>query len=62
MAALMVRGKLVGLIDGPSIVLEVKGQERTFPLEVSVTLDWVQKHMDGPVTVLLKDGRVVQVS
>ena len=62
MAAQMLRGTLVAVVDGPKMILEMRGQERSFPLDVDITTDWVQTKMDSPVTVLVKDGRVVQVT
>ncbi len=62
MATQILHGRLVGIVDGPRFILEVRGEERSFPLAIELTLDWVQKHLNGPVAVLVRDGRVVEVS
>ncbi|MBI4299300.1 MAG: hypothetical protein HY666_06040 [Chloroflexi bacterium] len=57
----IVRGKFVGVTQGPAMILEVKGEERSFPLSIDLSLDWIQSHMDTNVMVMLRDGQVVEV-
>lgn len=56
-----IAGTLVGVRDGPTIVIEVKGQVRKFPLHCKLTVDWAYSHMDKKVTCLLEDGKVTKV-
>jgi hypothetical protein len=61
MSGQFVRGTLVGVVDGPAMILEIRGEEKKYPLEVSLPLSWVQKNMDQQVTVVIKGGRVIEV-
>ena len=54
-------GTLVGVRDGPVIVVDVRGEEKKFPLGCELTVDWVYSHMGSRVMCLLKSGKVVQV-
>ncbi|MBI2872200.1 MAG: hypothetical protein HYY00_03305 [Chloroflexi bacterium] len=58
----LLRGKLVAVVDGPAMVLEVRGQERQLPLVVSVALPWIAENMDKVITVLVEDGKITQIA
>ena len=57
----ILRGKLLGVVRGPAIILEIRGEEKKVPLEVDPPVSWVQEHMDSEVMVVVTDGRVVEV-
>jgi hypothetical protein len=57
----IVAGKLLGVADGPVVLIEVRGEERGFPLDCQLTVDWVQSHMGKPITCMVTDGRVTEV-
>lgn len=61
MANSMVRGVLVGVVDGPKMIIEINGQEHTYPLGTDLTADWVMGHMDQQVIARVSDGRIVEV-
>lgn len=56
-----VTGTLIGVRDGPVIVIEVRGQQSKFPLDCEVSIEWVFAHMSRMVTCLVEDGRVTRV-
>lgn len=55
------KGILHGIADGPVLVVEVRGEEMTYPLDCDLTLEWIQTHMGKQVTFLLDEGRAKQV-
>ena len=57
----IVTGKLMGIVEGPIMLLESKGGEKGYPVDIPLTFAWVQTHMEQSVTVLVRDGRVVEV-
>lgn len=57
----LITGNLVGVRDGPIIVIDVKGEEKKFPLDCPLSVEWVLCHMDKSVICLVEDGRVKQV-
>jgi len=57
----IVVGTLVGVRDGPVIVIEVRGQERKFPLSCELTVDWVYSHMNKTIVCFVEDGKVTAV-
>ncbi len=56
-----ITGTLVGVRDGPVIVLEIDGQEKKFPLACDLTVNWVYSHMEKQVMCLVEDGKVTQI-
>ena len=56
-----VTGTLIGVRDGPVIVIEVRGQQSKFPLDCELSIEWVLSHMNKMVTCLVEDGRVARV-
>ena len=58
----ILRGKLLGVVRGPAIILEIQGEEENFPLTVNPPVSWIQEHMDTEVTVVMTDGRVVEIT
>ena len=56
-----VTGALIGVRDGPVIVIEVRGQQSKFPLDCELSIEWVFSHMNKMVTCLLEEGRVTRV-
>jgi hypothetical protein len=61
MAAEVVSGKLIGVRDGPVIVIEVLGQQNKFPLDCEVSVEWALSRMNTMVICLMEDGRVTKV-
>ncbi len=59
--ASMMRGELVGVVDGPAMILTVKGQERKLALAINLSLAWISQHMNQQVTVMVDNGRIVEV-
>lgn len=59
--AAMVRGELLGMVEGPAVILSVKGREQKIPLGMNLSLSWISEHMNQPVTVMVDNGRVVEV-
>ena len=57
----ILRGKLLGIVRGPAIILEIRGEEKKCPLEVDPPVSWVQEHMDIEVTAVVAKGYVAQV-
>jgi len=47
--------------EGPVLIVEVGGEEKVYPLDCDLTVEWVQAHLDKPVTCLVADSRVKQV-
>ena len=62
MADGLIHGELVAVVDGPAMVLNVRGQEQKYPLGIDVSLAWVGEHMDTPVTVMVQGGKVTQIA
>ena len=59
----VLRGRLVGVVAGPSMILEVRGgEEKKLPLKVELPLPWIESHIDEPVLVMVNDGAVVEVA
>ena len=58
----ILRGTLLGLVEGPAILLEVDGQEQKLRVEIDVDLSWIQHHVEDTVTVMVINDAVVDVS
>ena len=56
-----VNGTLIGIRDGPVIVVEVMGQEKKFPLDCEVSIEWAFSRMNTRVVCILEDGRAIKV-
>ncbi|MBI2866571.1 MAG: hypothetical protein HYX99_04360 [Chloroflexi bacterium] len=61
MKGVLVKGTLRGVADGPLIIVDVRGEEKAYPLDCDLTLEWVQSHLGKPVTCLVDETRVKQV-
>ncbi len=61
MAKRMVSGKLLGIVDGPFILIEVRSERQRFPLDCEVTVEWVSAHIDRPIICMVTDDRVTEV-
>lgn len=57
----VVSGKLIGVRDGPVIVIEIMGQEKKFPLDCEVSIEWASSRMNTMVICVMEDGRVTKV-
>jgi hypothetical protein len=57
----IVTGTLTGIVEGPTMLLESKGEEKGYPVDIPLTFAWVQSHMEQSITVLVRDGHVVEV-
>ncbi len=58
----MVTGQFLGIVDGPKMLLEVRGNEQEFRMATKVPMSWVAKNMNRQVTIVVDDGKVVQIS
>ena len=56
-----VYGSLVGVVGGPTILVDVKGIEMKFPLGCDLTVEWVSSHLSESIMCLLEDGKVIEV-
>ncbi len=56
-----VNGTLIGIRDGPAIIVEVMGQEKKFMLNCEVSIEWAFSRMNTRVTCVVEDGRVMKV-
>lgn len=64
MGTQFLNGKLIGVrdgVDGPVIVVEVRGEHTKYPLDCELSIDFAMNRMNTPVTCLVKDGRVTRV-
>ena len=61
MARQIVRGELTALVEGPALLITVKGREEKFPLGIDLPLDWVQEKMGTQVMVMAEDGRITEI-
>lgn len=52
---------LIGVRDGPIIVIELMGQEKKFPLDCEVSVGWAFSRMNTGVVCVVEDGRVTRV-
>jgi hypothetical protein len=59
--ATIMRGEMVGVVDGPAMILTVKGEERKLDLAVDISLAWISEHMNQQVTVMVDNSRIVEV-
>lgn len=55
------RGELLGVVEGPAVLLKIRGEERKFPLGVDLSVSWIMEHLDRPVMVRLDGDRVTEV-
>jgi len=65
MASETLKGILIGIRDGvqgPVLVINIKGQEKKLDLKCQVSIDFAFKRMNTPVTCQVEDGNVVKVS
>ena len=62
MADGLVRGELVAVVDGPALVLDVRGQEQRYPLAVDVPVAWVHAHVNTSVIVRVRGGTVTEIA
>lgn len=56
-----INGTLIGIRDGPAIVVEVMGQEKKFPLDCEVSIEWAFSRMNTRVVCVMEGGRVIKV-
>ena len=61
MADGLVRGELIAVVDGPALVLDVRGREQKYPLATDVPITWAQSNMSKPVMVRVRDGVITEV-
>jgi hypothetical protein len=61
MAVRVVRGELVGIVDGPGMILNVNGEEQKFGLAVDLSLGWISAHMGTDLLVKVEDNRVTEI-
>jgi hypothetical protein len=65
MASETLKGILIGIrdgVNGPILVVNIKGQEKKLDLKCQVSIDFAFKRMNTPVTCQVEDGNVVKVS
>ncbi|MFA5368003.1 MAG: hypothetical protein WC333_09005 [Dehalococcoidia bacterium] len=64
MASETLKGILIGIrdgVNGPVLVINIKGQEKKLDLKCQVSIDFAFKRMNTPVTCQVEDGNVVKV-
>ena len=64
MASETIKGIMIGVrdgVNGPVLVINVKGQEKKLDLKCNVSIDFAFKRMNTPVTCQVDDGKVVKV-
>ena len=57
----ILKGRLLGVVRGPAILLEIQDEEMKYPMFVDPPVSWIRENMDTEVTVVLTDGMVVEV-
>ena len=65
MATETIKGIMIGVrdgVNGPVLVINIKGQEKKLDLKCQVSIDFAFKRMNTPVTCQVDDGKVVKVS
>ena len=62
MADGIVHGELVAVVDGPALVLDVRGREQKYPLAVDVSMAWINEHVDTPITIMVQGRKVTEVT
>ena len=64
MASETIKGIMIGVrdgVNGPVLVINIKGQEKKLDLKCNVSIDFAFKRMNTPVTCQVDDGKVVKV-
>jgi hypothetical protein len=61
MATRIIRGELVGVVDGPGMILNVNGEEQKFGLDLDLSLGWIGTHMGASLLVKVEDDRVTEI-
>jgi hypothetical protein len=65
MASETIKGIMIGVrdgVNGPVLVINIKGQEKKLDLKCQVSIDFAFKRMNTPVTCQVENGNVVKVS
>jgi hypothetical protein len=65
MASETIKGIMIGVrdgVNGPVLVINIKGQEKKLDLKCEVSIDFAFKRMNTPVTCQVENGNVVKVS
>ncbi len=65
MATETIKGIMIGVrdgVNGPVLVINIKGQEKKLDLKCQVSIDFAFKRMNTPVTCQVENGNVVKVS
>lgn len=57
----VVTGKLIGVRDGPVMVIGVMGQEKKYPLDCELSIEWAFTRMNTMVVCQVEDGRIIRV-
>jgi hypothetical protein len=57
----VVTGTLIGVRDGPVMVIGVMGQEKKYPLDCEISIEWAFKRMNTMVVCQVEDGRIITV-
>ena len=53
---------MIGVVRGPTIILDVRGEKKKLPLAVDPPVSWIQEHIDSEVTVVVMGGQVAEVT
>ncbi len=61
MARQIVRGELTALVEGPALLINIRGEDEKFPLGIDLPLDWVQDKIGTQVMVMAEDGRITEI-
>jgi hypothetical protein len=57
----VVTGKMIGVRDGPVMVIGLMGQEKKYPLDCEISIEWAFKRMNTMVVCQVEDGRIIRV-
>lgn len=57
----VMRGKLLGVIEGPAILLEVKGEEIKLPSVLNLSIQWIKEHVETQVMVMIENNQVTEI-
>ena len=61
MSVQIVRGDLLGVSDGPSMILNVNGEEQKFDLSVSLSVSWITKHMGKTILAKIENNSITEI-
>ena len=52
---------MIGVRDGPVMVIGLMGQEKKYPLDCEISIEWAFNRMNTMVVCQVEDGRIIRV-